>query len=593
MPPRRPRKAASGNRKRRSRSPKRLLWLFLILALLFGGMAARLVVLQVVESPAYAKLASQQRDRSVPLPAHRGSIFDRNGQAMAISIDLQTIFADPALVTDPEGEARRLAPPLGLSADHVRGLMMGRRPNDQYEIIAKDVKPALAARVKEMKLAGVYSQTQADRFYPGGSLAAQVLGFVRNTDGKPLAGIELAYNGLLQGHSGQMSFQTDPQGHPLPQAAFAYRAPRPGRSVFLTIDKDLQYFTQDALARAVQAYGAGWGTAIVMRPSTGEILALANVPGFDPNSYGSASPDALRNRAVGDVYEPGSAFKLVTASAALNEGTVTPHSVLYVPDQFQVADRVIHDAEIHPAQDMSVTKIIQDSSNVGTLKIGMRLGRQKLQEYIHRFGFGRDTGLGFPGESNGIVVPLKDWSGSTIANVPIGQGIAVTPLQLAAAYCAQANHGTWVQPKLVYGTMSDSGRVVATPPSTQRRVVSRKTSDEMTRILQKVVEAGTGVEAQIPGYQVAGKTGTAQKPKPTGGYGGGYMATFAGYAPARHPALMTLVVLDDPSPIWGGSSAAPVFKTIEEFALRHLGVPPSRNAAKPQGSTKGGTQSRW
>jgi cell division protein FtsI/penicillin-binding protein 2 len=245
---------------------------------------------------------------------------------------------------------------------------------------------------------------------------------------------------------------------------------------------------------------------------------------------------------------------------------------------------------------MTVTKIIEDSSNVGTIKIGMTLGKQRLQRYIHRFGFGSKTGLDFPGESPGIVLPLAQWSGSTIANVPIGQGVAVTPLQLASAYAAQANHGVLVAPKLVYGTMSDSGRVVKSPPSKERRVVSRKTSAEVTKILEKVVQSGTGVEAAIPGYDVAGKTGTAQKPKPTGGYGGGYMATFAGYAPASHPALVTLVVLDDPTPIWGGSSAAPTFKTIMQYALRHEGVLPSTNAVKAarrMQNSNADTQSRW
>ena len=560
-------------------------------------MAARLVVLQVFESPAYAQLGTRQRDVSLPLPAHRGSIFDRNGQALAISVDLQTVFADPQLVDDAAAEARRLAPALDLKVAALRRQLEGTRPNDQYEVIAKDVQPALANKIEDMHLAGIYFQTQADRFYPGGSLAAQVLGFLRASDGEPLAGVELALNDVLQGRTGEMSYQTDPEGRPLPQAQFHYRPPHPGRSVFLTIDKDIQYFAQNALATAVDRYRAGWGTAIVMRPSTGEVLAMANVPGFDPNRYSSASPGRTRNLAVTDVYEPGSAFKLVTASAALDAGVVTPHTSFYVPDTFQVADRLIHDSEIHPAENMTVTKIIEDSSNVGTIKIGMKLGPERLQRYIHRFGFGRKTGVDFPGESPGIVLPLDQWSGSTIANVPIGQGVAVTPLQLAAAYAGQANHGVWVRPKLVYGTMSDAGKVSRTPSSPARRVVSRKTASQMNRILEKVVQSGTGVEAAVPGYRVAGKTGTAQKPKPTGGYGGGYMATFAGYAPAGHPSLVALVVLDNPQPIWGGSSAAPTFKTIMEFALRHLGVPPTGNAAKAarklEESRTGDTQSRW
>jgi cell division protein FtsI/penicillin-binding protein 2 len=317
-----------------------------------------------------------------------------------------------------------------------------------------------------------------------------------------------------------------------------------------------------------------------MKVGTGEILALANVPDFDPNKPGTFSDDARRNRALTDVYEPGSAYKIVTASAALEEHIVTPKTSFTVPYSFNYSDRVFHDSHSHPTEKMTVTEIIEQSSNVGTIQIGLKLGGQKLDEYVHRFGFGAKTGLDFPGESSGIVIDRSDWTGPTIATIPIGQGIAVTPLQMIEAYGTLANSGVWTEPKLLAATVGSNGRSIASSPPAERRVVSTKTAAKMTRILMGVTEIGTGVEAQIPGYEVAGKTGTAQKPLPGGGYGSSYVASFAGFAPAKRPSLVAIVVLDNPSPIWGGSTAAPTFKTIMEFALRHLGVAPTGNAER-------------
>jgi cell division protein FtsI/penicillin-binding protein 2 len=576
--------ASPGKTRRRAPAPSRakslstgrLIGLFFFFVLAFAAMGARLFVLQVLEAPAYAKIAAKQRVRTVEFPARRGAIFDRSGQALALSVDLQTIYADPLNVANAKKEAAKLSPILGMSrSDLVKKL---GAPN-QFQYLARKVPPKVSRAVKKLNLAGIYLQREPRREYPGGRLASQVLGFA-GIDGDGLAGMEHQYNGILTGTPGHLTLEQDPAGRPLPQATFHYSRPRPGTSLFLTLDKTLQYFTELTLKRALTQYHAIRGTAIVMRPSTGEILAMANAPDFNPNRP-QDSPTALqRNLAVSDVYEPGSAYKLVTVSGALEENVVTPRTTFSVPESIAVSDRVFHDAEIHPTETLSVKQIIEQSSNVGTIEMGLKLGARKLYEYEKKFGFGSPTGLDFPGESGGIVTPVKDWTGPTIATVPIGQGVAVTPMQLLTAYASLANGGVWVQPKLLYATMGANGKIERTPRPDRRRILSHHTAAEMTNILAGVVKRGTGVAAQIPGYEVAGKTGTAQEPLPTGGYGNKYRATFVGFAPAQHPSLAVLVTLDDPTPIWGGASAAPTFKTIMQFALRREGVAPTGNAAR-------------
>jgi cell division protein FtsI (penicillin-binding protein 3) len=317
-----------------------------------------------------------------------------------------------------------------------------------------------------------------------------------------------------------------------------------------------------------------------MRPRTGEILSMAGVPDFDPNHFNEYTDEDRRNRVTSVNYEPGSSFKLVTAAAVLEERLFKPTSTLLVPGELQVADRVIHDSHAHPTENMTVREIIVNSSNVGTVKLGLKLGADRLDKWIRKFGFGSRTGLGFPGEEEGILLDRKDWYGSTIGNVPLGQGIAVTQLQMAAAYSVLANRGMWVEPKLVYSIMEPDGDMTASPPPGRRRVLSRRTARQMLDILQDVVAEGTGVMAQIPGYEVAGKTGTAQKPLPGGGYGNSYIASFAGFVPADNPEIAVLVTLDEPSPIWGGQTAAPTFKVIAEHAVRHLGIPPTGDARR-------------
>ncbi|HEU4480816.1 MAG TPA: penicillin-binding protein 2 [Actinomycetota bacterium] len=550
-----------------------------MLLLAFGLTGARLFALQILDADAYAQIAEQQRERDIEFPARRGAVFDRSGEPLAISVDLKTVIADPLNVDDPVRTARKLSPILDLpEAELVRSLT-GTGPDDRFEYVARQVSPGQAKRVEALELAGITMQVEPKRYYPGGRLASHLLGFV-NIDGSVLAGVERQYADILEGRPGRMTLEQDPTGRALPQAEFSYEAPEPGRSLFLTIDKELQYFTELTLAEATETYNASAGTAIVMDPRSGELLALANVPDFDPNRPGRFSQDAQRNRALTDMYEPGSAFKIVTTSAALEEGVVTPKTTFTVPDAFQYVDRVFNDSHTHPTEVMSVSKIIEQSSNVGTIKIGLELGGERLDSYVKRFGFGKPTGLDFPGETGGIVIPRETWSGTTIATIPIGQGVAVTPLQMAAAYATIANDGRWVEPKLLHSTMDGTGKVAPSPAAATRRVVSEATAAKMKKILERVVVKGTGLEAQVPGYRVAGKTGTAQKPLPGGGYGNSYVGSFAGFAPVEDPAVVVIVVLDDPSPIWGGSTAAPTFKTITEYALRRLGASPSGNAAK-------------
>lgn len=548
--------------------------------LAFGGMATRLMVVQVLDGRAYARLARDVREREIIFPAQRGAVYDRNGDPLAISVDLETVYADPTLVEDPAATAEKLAGALKLGAAEIMERMQPTPSWSRYEVIARQLSPNITREIKALDLPGIAFKTEPKRLYPNKRLASHILGSVNNFDAAGAAGIELEYDGILRGNPGRMVLEEDPTGRDLPQTESTFERPRPGRSLYLTIDKDLQHFTELTLVEAATQYHAESGTAIVMRPRTGEILALANVPDFDPNAPGKSPAESWRNRALTDMYEPGSAYKIVTASAALEEEVVTPRTTFVVPDAMPYADRVFNDSHPHPTEKMTVTEIIRDSSNVGTIKIGLELGGKRLDEYVRRFGFGARTGLDFPGESSGMVIDREDWSGTTIATIPIGQGIAVTPMQMAVAYSALANGGASVEPKLLYATMDGRGRVRGASAPATRRIVSARTARRLVRMLTGVVEEGTGIQAQIPGYLVAGKTGTAQKPLPTGGYGSSYVASFAGFAPARDPEVMTIVVLHDPSPIWGGSTAAPTFRTITEFALRHLGVPPTGNAEK-------------
>ena len=577
-------------RRRRSLAPRRLVGLLVIVVVLFGGMGARLFVLQVVEQDEFRQIAARQRHSEIRFPARRGTVLDRDGETLSISVDLEVVYSDPTLIDDPVAVARELAPHLDKRPKQLLASLTGTFDGDQFEYVARHVDPKIARRIEALELPGIFFETDPKRVYPNGSLGSHVLGFV-NVDGTVREGIEAQYNNILEGEPGVMRFEKDSSGTQLPQAEFSYRRPAPGSSLLLTIDREVQHFTELALADAIKRYKAESGTAILMRPDTGEIVALANAPDFNPNHYSRFSNDERRNRALTDVYEPGSIFKAVTLAAALSEGVVTPTSTFVVPDELNVADRVIHDSSPHSTEEMDVRSIITKSSNVGTVMMGQKLGGEALDAYVRKFGFGAPTGLDFPGESPGIVRPLEEWSGSSIGNIPIGQGIAVTPIQMVSSYATIANRGVWVEPKLLAGTLdSEGGLEPAKAPST-RRVVSRKVAGLVTDILTDVVSEGTGPEAQIPGYGVAGKTGTAQKVLESGGYGDDYVASFAGYAPAARPQIAGIVILDSPTPIYGGLTAAPTFRLIMQRALRELGVAPTGNAERAARAIEAGEDS--
>jgi cell division protein FtsI (penicillin-binding protein 3) len=544
--------------------------LFTVLALGLAGVGARLVLLQVRDAPAYEALAMEQRVRRIALPADRGTIYDRSMHELALSLPAKAIYADPAMVQDPEDTAARLATVLDLPT---RQVLHALTASSRFEYVARRVDLPTARSVSRLGFPGIGLLDESKRSYPAGSLAAQVLGFV-GIDGIGLAGLELQYEDVLAGHPGTMLVEQDPDGRSIPQGLRDVEPPVRGRDLVLTIDKDLQFQAERALASAVTRNGAKGGTVIVLDPTSGDILAMATVPGFDANAFSEAPPSLTRNRSVTDVYEPGSVNKVITAAAALEEGVIGVRERLVVPDHIQVGDKVFHEAHVHPTEEMTLTDVISESSNVGTIMTAQRLGSSELDEYLHRFGFGHETGIGFPGEADGILMPEDEWWTTSMATIPIGQGIAVTPLQMASVYATIANGGVRLAPRLVRGIVDGSGELVEGPSEEGVRVVSARTARLVTGMLARAVEAGTGQEAQIPEYWVAGKTGTARKPLAHAlGYSDEYVASFIGFAPARDPALVVAAILDEPATVYGGVASAPLFREVAGFALAHLQVP--------------------
>jgi cell division protein FtsI (penicillin-binding protein 3) len=443
-----------------------------------------------------------------------------------------------------------------------------------FVYVARKADPALVAKLRRKGLPGINSYAEERRFYPQFSLASQVLGYA-GVDNHGLAGLELSLDRELAGRPGHERIVKDASGQAIDTVVS--QTVRDGRDVYLTLDHTIQANAQAVLRDTVLRWHAKSATAIVLDPTTGAVRAMATAPGFNANVYPEVWRALQRNRAVTDTYEPGSTFKLVTVAGALSDGLVTPTTRFTLPYEIQVADRRIHDAEPRGTENMSVSEILSRSSNVGAITLAERLTRHRLVRWISRFGFGHPTGIDFPGESEGIVLPEEKWSGSSIGNIPIGQGIAVTPIQMASAYAAIANRGVWVRPHLV-DHVGEGGTV----RPARHRVVSAWVSRELMAMLKNVVAEGTGTLAAVPGYQVAGKTGTAAKPDPHGGYSDSrYVASFVGVVPASRPRLVILVSVDEPrGAIWGGVVAAPAFAQIAKFDLQYLdgGVPPDAPA---------------
>jgi len=551
-------------------SPRRRLAAFLVvLVLAFTLVAARLTQIQVLSGPRYAALGESQRVHTVKLAAERGSIFDRNGRDLALSVPQKTVWADPRLVTDPRGEAEQLAPLLNVDA----AILQARLSQDAaFVYLARRVTDAVAEQVKALSLPGVDFLDESTRFLPAGDLAAAVLGRV-GTDNEGLSGLEVQYDKQLRGQPGQRIVETDPNGkHVIAGGVRDFQPAVRGDDLVLTIDRGLQYETERSLTAEIQSAHAKGGMALVMQTRTGEILAMANLKAGEDGKIGP-SPS---NQTLTNVYEPGSVNKLITVSGALEEGVVKPDTRLTVPYSIKVADALFKEHDFHPTQQWSITDIVANSSNVGSIMIGQSLGKDRLDHYMRAFGFGHTSGLGFPGESAGLLLDPNKYSGSSMGTIPIGQGIAVTALQMLAAYNTVANDGVYVAPKLVKATVDGEGKTHDTAASPRHRVVSEKTAREMTAMLAEVVRVGTGTAAAIDGYTVAGKTGTARKPLENArGYKeGAYVSSFAGYVPAERPELTAIVILDEPTPIFGGLVAAPVFAQVAQYGLREYRIPP-------------------
>lgn len=547
---------------------RRIRLLLALFVLVFAATLGRAVWLQGVRAASLGKMAERQHHETITIPAGRGTIFDAAGVQLAIGETTTTVYADPRQLTQPRAVAVAAQRFLGVDANALYPQLMNRKTSFLY--IKRFADPTAAAAFLKKGYVGVNSYPEEKRAYPQLSVASQVIGFA-GTDNKGLGGLEVQYDRNLSGKTGKQTIVRDPFGRAINTVSMTPE--QQGKNLFTTIDSKIQANAEQVLRQTIRQWHAKSATAIVLDPHTGAVIAMAQAPGYDANNSSRVPQALLTNHAVTDVFEPGSVFKVVTVAGALTEGLVTPDSKFVLPPCIQVADKCIHDAEKRGTQTMSVAKILSYSSNVGAITIAEKLGASQLMNWIDRFGFGKSTGLDFPGESVGIVPSYpSQWSGTTIGNVPIGQGIAVTPIQIASAYAAIANDGVWIQPHLVDRV---GGRTLH--GFKHRRVVSPAVDLELKKMLTGVVDehGATGNAAQIPGYTVAGKTGTAQIPGPHGYTTGKYVASFVGMVPVKNPRLLVLVSVEEPrSAIFGGVVAAPAFAEIAKFDLQYLGVPP-------------------
>jgi cell division protein FtsI (penicillin-binding protein 3) len=574
-PPPRRRPPPRPRRRRRVNGRRRLLALLILSVLAFTAISGRLIVLQVLDAGSLDQAAARQRTTVIKLPATRGRIFDRNLDDLALSVPARAIYAEPRFIRDKRRTAGELARVLGMSrADIARRLASG-----SWVYVARRVPKARGDVVQRMKLPGIGVMVDVARRYPSGSVAAQVLGFV-DVEGRGQAGIEQQYDGLLRGHPGRIQLERDPKGRAIPQGHRSLEPAEPGTDLVLTIDQQLQYVAEQSLQRAVRQHKAKAGSVVVMVPRTGEVLAMANMPTFDPNRVSRSKPEARKNRAVADVFEPGSTNKTITAAAALQDGVVTPKTETIVPDNVPLCpEKTFRDSHSHAPELMTFAEIVAKSSNVGTIMTARHLGPERLYKAELDFGYGRTSGVDLPGESPGIVRPVQSWYCTDLGTNAIGQGVAVTVLQMASVYATVANNGVLRSPTLLRGTVDARGHLAKAERKPGRRVLSVRTARTLSRILEGVVkDGGTGTLAALEEWRVAGKTGTARKPdNRRGGYRqGAYVGSFIGYAPAERPAVVVAVVIDEPTRgYYGGAVAAPVFREVAGTALRRLGVTPT------------------
>ncbi len=568
--------------------------------------AGRLVWLQGFTASAYAAQAVEQRTRTIPLTAPRGRVLDRSGEALALSVDARAVYGEPRTISrahcrptaerpcDPAGIARVLAPVLGLPAEQIAGKLeltpkatgavcsadelLGCKG---FAYLARGLEADKAAEVRALGLVGIGTVAEPKRVHPGKDLAANVVGFT-TVEHTGAAGIEREFDEVLSGEDGRTVAEVDGAGRIIPNGRSRTVAPQAGRDVQLTIDRDLQWHAQEVLSAQLAEAEAESGTATVIDVQTGEILALASVPTFDADEPGKAHEAVRGNRAVTDVFEPGSIGKVITAAAALEQGVLRPDSVMTVPDHIQVSNKRFKDSHPHPVEQMTFTGVLVESSNVGTIMAAQKVGGARLHEMLQRFGIGQRTGIELPAESPGILRDEKDeWSSTDYGTHPIGQGYSVNGVQMASVYATVANDGVRVQPTIVKATTDRDGRAVTPERPAPERVLSSQVAAQLRGMLEGVTnEGGTAESAAIPGYRVAGKTGTARRVV-DGKYDGSYTASFVGFAPADAPRLAIAVSVQAPkNGYYGGAIAGPVFRDIMSFSLRSLEIPPT-GAASP------------
>jgi cell division protein FtsI (penicillin-binding protein 3) len=567
------------------RTKTRVRGLLLVSLLAFGGISLRLVQIQTISAPRLRAMAIAQRLRTIPLSAERGGIFDRNGSDLAISVTRQTVYADPKFVSDPGMYAAKLAPIVGVSETELyRKLLAGTRSGSRYVSIARTVDDSVYARARKVvdddKLAGVGFLPESKRVYPSDLLAAPLIGTV-GTDQTGLSGLESQYDSMLQGHSGTITVEVDQSGHEIPRTVRKSVPARRGSDLVLSIDQNLQYQVEQSLADQVAAQHAAGGTAVVSDVRTGEVLAMASVDG---TGIGSRLAGPLEhNRPMTDVLEPGSTNKAITVATALQDHLISPSTVFTVPDAIMMGGHRYADDEFHPVEQLNAGQILTQSSNVGAIRIAATLGPVKLDAALRRFGLGSLTAAKFPGQSPGLLLPVSQYADTGMGSVPIGYGLAVTPLQMLDVYAALANGGVTVPPRLLDAMLGPDGSRDVVPVAPGHRIVSRDTASLVTQMLEGVVRQGTGACAAVTGFDVAGKTGTSRKPI-AGGYSSSqHMASFVGYAPAEAPRIAAIVVLDSPDDVYGGRASAPVFSEIMAAALRsERVVPPPPSTNPPQ-----------
>jgi cell division protein FtsI (penicillin-binding protein 3) len=557
-----------------------------VFLLAFVGIAIRLVVLQAFDAEAYTVLGENQRVREEALPADRGTIFDRNGVELAVSISAKTVVADPLLIEDKKQAATIVANELGINRRELLDKL--QIEGSRFAYVARRLEPAelgdLMEVLEELDIQGFSVRDEDKRVYTAGSLAAQVVGFVRDDDGVGLEGAEYRLDEVLAGQPGVQIVERDPYGNPIPTGEFLIQPAIRGSDVSLTIDRGIQFEAERYLAETIELTDAVGGTVVAMDPATGEILAMATYPGFDPNDRSSYNVELYRNRAVSDVYEPGSTLKVVTVAAALEEDIVDPDQVLRLPAELAIHDKTYTDvSERTGPVKMNVAEIVEQSSNIGTILIQGALGNEKHHDYLQAFGLGAAASGEFPGEASGSLQPAAEWCDTTCGPATaIGYRVGVTPLQMAAVFAPIANDGVWVEPHIIKEIVHSDGTIETYDPVV-RPVLSRETAQLMQEMLQGVVENGTGSRAVVAGYTVGGKTGTTEKFIPQVGYSEeDRIASFIGMAPARSPEIVIAVVLDAPKGLdeegkelkFGGVSAAPLFSRITAAALHQLGVEP-------------------